>query len=419
MELISEVKKAAYFLVASYFAFFAKVVLRRWKPRIIVITGSNGKTTLLHMVASQLGDRAKYSYHANSAIGIPFDILGIHRQDLTFKEWPLIFVKAPLMMFRKVPKENIYIVEADCDRPNEGKFLGELLRPEVTLWVDVSRTHGLNFERVAKLKRTKVEKVIAKEFGNYAKNTTNLIIANGDNKYIRNYLAKLDISKELIKENELKLKYEVDFNGTKFTIEDKTYRFKYLLPKESFYQITLTKRLVKYLGFEFDQSFKNFEMPPGRSSVLKAIKSMTIIDSTYNASLSSMRVVLNMFSNIRAKNKWIVLGDMVEQGHGEVEEHKKLAKEILKHDFDKVILMGPRVTKYTKPYLSEDVQSFLNPKEVLNYLRSNLTGGEVILFKGARFLEGVIENLLLDKSDAKYLVRREKVWQTRRKRWGL
>jgi hypothetical protein len=65
------------------------------------------------------------------------------------------------------------------------------------------------------------------------------------------------------------------------------------------------------------------------------------------------------------------------------------------------------------------LEKFLGPKEVLDYLKENIKGGEVILFKGARFLEGVIENLLLDKSNAAKLDRREKIWQIRRKKWGL
>jgi hypothetical protein len=48
-----------------------------------------------------------------------------------------------------------------------------------------------------------------------------------------------------------------------------------------------------------------------------------------------------------------------------------------------------------------------------------MQGGEVVLFKGARFLEGVIENLLADPQDAKYLCRRGNIWRKRRAEWGL
>ena len=141
--MIKQIKSALYFPIAYYFRFWAWIQLNSWKPRIIVITGSSGKTTLLRLIESQLGDKAKYSHQANSSYGIPFDILGLKRISLMLDEWPYLFLLAPFKAFRKAPKEKLYIVEADCDRPYEGKFLASLLKPEITLWISSS----LNFLR--------------------------------------------------------------------------------------------------------------------------------------------------------------------------------------------------------------------------------------------------------------------------------
>ena len=87
--------------------------------------------------------------------------------------------------------------------------------------------------------------------------------------------------------------------------------------------------------------------------------------------------------------------------------------------------MGPRTSEYTFPKLRNlenrgvKVVKFLGPREVLDYLEEEIEGGETILFKGARFLDGVIEHLLIDKRDVAKLPRREKIWEIRRKRWGL
>ena len=86
--------------------------------------------------------------------------------------------------------------------------------------------------------------------------------------------------------------------------------------------------------------------------------------------------------------------------------------------------MGPRVCKYTYPKLQGlvsgvKIEKFETPKEALDYIEANILGGEVILFKGARFLEGVIEHLLADKNEVAKLCRREPIWQARRKEWGL
>ena len=46
MTPVMKFKKKFYFLVASYFRFFANISFRRWQPRVIAITGSVGKTTM-------------------------------------------------------------------------------------------------------------------------------------------------------------------------------------------------------------------------------------------------------------------------------------------------------------------------------------------------------------------------------------
>src|SRR6202050_738801 len=120
--MLEKFKKILYFPLASYFRFFAEIRLRRWHPKIVVVTGSSGKTRLLHLLESQIGNTAKYSHHANSSYGIPFDILDLHRKSLLPSEWISLVLKAPFACFKNPPKEKVYVVEADCDRPGEGKF---------------------------------------------------------------------------------------------------------------------------------------------------------------------------------------------------------------------------------------------------------------------------------------------------------
>ncbi len=415
MSFISFLKKILYFPVANYFRFFAAIQLAVWKPRIIVITGSNGKTTLLHLIESQLGNKAKYSHHANSSFGIPFNILGLDRKEQTLGEWPILFLLAPVRAFKSPPKENLYIVEADCDRPNEGKFLGSSLKPEVVIWLTVSKTHSLNFDNL---------EAIAYEFGYFLKVSSKLAILNGDNNLITKQLPRTQAKLEKIyKQNHLKT-YQIFHSSTEFKIDNNEYLFRFLLPEDTFYSITACKSLLNYLNLAFDRSFKNFTLPPGRSSIFKGIKNTTIIDSSYNATPASMKASLNMYKIYPANKKWAILSDMIELGEEEEIEHQKLAKLIVDTNLDKVILMGPRIAKYTLPKLLEiapkvDVETYLNPVEVLNFLKKNINGGEVLFFKGARFLEGVIEHLLKNKKDIEKLCRREKVWVERRKKWGL
>ena len=391
-----------------------------------MVTGSSGKTTLLHLIESQLGSVAKYSHEANSSFGIPFDILGLHRETLTLGEWPKLFLLTPFWAFKEPPNEKIYVVEVDCDRPGEGNFLGKFLRPEVTLWISSSKTHSMNFDRlVEKRIFPSIEESIAHEFGNFVISTRKLLIANADYPVIKKQLARVKIKiKEASYKGFLK-KYLVSKKKTEFQIGSKKYTFQYLLPKETCTSILMVLELLDYLGVKPDSTFKNFKLPPGRSSVFRGVKGTTIVDSTYNANFDSMSVVLHAFGEIEAESKWVVLGDMLEQGKAEKEEHEKLAELIKEHKFNRIILMGPRTSEYTFPKLRNlenrgvKVVKCLGPREVLDYLEEEIEGGETILFKGARFLDGVIEHLLIDKRDVAKLPRREKIWEIRRKRWGL
>lgn len=422
--MIRKIKGLLYFPVASYFAFFAKICFRRWNPRVIVVTGSSGKTTLLHMIASQLGyEGIKYSFYANSSYGVPFDILGLKRETYTLDEWIPLFLKTPFKAFRKPPSEKMYIVEADTDRPYEGKFLSELLKPEATLWVSVGKTHSMNFDRLLhQSKFPTTEEAVAYEFGYFIERASKLTIVNGDSKHIIDQLRRANAKKVIVSIKDLQ-DYHIDKNSTQFKIKNQTYTFNCLLPRESFYAIAMTMDLLKYLKVKPDLSFSKFKLPPARSSLFKGIKNTTIIDSTYNAYLGSMTAILNLYDKYPAETKWAVLADMIEQGEQERIEHEKLADIIAKLNLKRLILMGPRMKKYAYPKLKKrfgtNIMVFETPIEVLNYLKNNIKGGETILFKGARFLEGVIENLLANKEDVKKLGRREKIWEIRRRRWGL
>lgn len=422
----SGLKKRLYFLAASYFRFFAGLKLRRWHPVVIVVTGSSGKTTLLHLLESQLGTKARYSHHANSAIGIPFDILGIRRKTLELSEWPKIILTVPFMAFTATPVTKIYIVEADCDRPGEGKFLAEFLRPDYVLWLNATRTHSMNFvPQVAAGLFKSVEEAVAFEFGYFLEYTRKCAWVNADLPQMVLQFNRCRSGLVRITRQEYLSDYSIDISGTMFNLNGVKYILPYLLPEESFYALSFTVEILKILNRQVDTSFVNLNLPPGRNSVLPGIKNTTIIDSSYNANLSSMTAILSMVGKLKARHKWLIIGDMLEQGAVEKEEHEKLAALIQAAGAAKVILYGDRVRQFTYPVLkkilSKQSEIILadTPGGVLKYIRNNLGGGETLLFKGGRLLEGVIGHLLENPTDAVYLCRRESFWEKRRRAAGL
>jgi len=424
--MFHSIKKSMYFVVAAYFTFWAKIVLRRWQPRIIVVTGSSGKTTLLHLIEAQLGARATYSHHANSAFGISFQLLGLEPNVASISKWPLYVLAAPFRIWRRIPNTKLYVVEADCDRPREGKFSANFLRPEVTLWVSVHRTHSMNFDSLVSNGKfaTHVE-AIANEFGGFVAATTKFVAVNGDQDEVFRQLERVaqGVRTEQVSAKAV-TSYKVQADSTVFSFGQQNITLPGLHPKEVGVSLQLVNTLLHYLDVPLDTTYKQLILPPGRSTVLKGVKGTTLIDSTYNTGLGATVALLGLFQTYPATHKWLVIGDILEQGSLEQEEHKKLVVEIANVKPEHVILLGKRTKAHTYSLLQKElpksvVVSFLTAGEVLKYLQQQIKGGETIMFKGAQGLEGVVEQLLASPADAQRLVRREACWVKRRQAWGL
>lgn len=449
-DFLKAVKKSLYFFVASYFGVWAKIVLLRWKPTIVTVIGSSGKTTLLHLLEAQIGDVAVYSHRANSTFGIPFHILGLQRKNFSLLEWPVLILCAPFKIFRTLPTQKLYVTEADAERPGEGKFLAELLRPHVLIWLSLGETHGVNFDPImSRVRAEKVEQVIAREFAHFLLHTQSLAILNKDNPYIAEQTvpaAARKMKNGIVWLSQADLQYiSVEKDRVIFRTLRDEFTVPKLVPKDVGLSVLATVHATKFLAQNIelpalDKHFSAFTLPPGRSSVFLGRKNTTLIDSTYNATIDGMRTMLELFAAypVAEKNsneisgvgeKWLVLGDMIEQGKSEETEHVLLASLIQKVRADRVILVGPRLARYTLPKLAklaavagdttDSVVSVMKPGEAFEYVEKNLRGGEVILFKGARFLEGVVERMLENPADEVHLCRRESVWVARRKQWGI
>ena len=434
MTPVMKFKKKFYFLVASYFRFFANISFRRWRPRVIAITGSVGKTTMLNLVECILKDRAHYSHDANSAYGIAFDILKLTGVTGSKLKWFYLFIAAPIKSIFYTHKEEFYVVEIDGERPHEAEFLASWLKPEVTLWISLGLSHAVQFEQQVKDGLFEnLDKAITHEFATLPEHTQKLVIIDNDVELMVRALDSIK-QKGLTKARVIKcskkdlVKYQVMPNQTKFEIQsDKSgqtrrYQFNRPLSKDLTIQLVMLEKLAEYLKIKIDSDLSDFRLAPGRNSYFEGKNGVQIIDSSYNAHLISVKSILEMFKAMKVEHKWLVIGDIVDQGSIEGQEHAKLAAEIIKVKPEKVILIGRRTKKYTVPLLKEaGIAPYVtnDPKEALAYLEKHLSGSETILFKGSQYLEWIIEKILRDPADAKKLPRREKAAIKRRQKRGL
>lgn len=421
MSYVTRLKKRLYYILARYFRFFADISLRRWQPRVVAVTGSVGKTTLLNLLEVQLGSKAHYSHGANSAYGIAFDILGLAGITNSRWRWLYLFVAVPLRSLYFSHKQPIFVVEIDADRPYEAEFLASWLRPEVTLWVSVGRSHAVNFENlVATGQFRSVDEAILDEFSKLPKYTTKCLIYDGDNVDMVVSVSEItDIQKIAIDGKSLE-KYIVWPNKTEFTVSGITYEFSQPMPRETYVQLALTAELIKYLDHNLVSDMSAFHQPVGRSNYFLGGKGVKLIDSTYNAHMISMESIINMYSEMQTDHKWVVIGDIIEQGQTEASEHARLGDILRLADFERYILVGRRTQKYTYPQLDAAKSvTFLHPKDAAMYLTNELKGSETVLLKGSQYLEGIVEYLLASPDDTHRLPRQDRAARRRREKWGL
>ena len=422
MTLVMRLKKRFYFVAAGYFRFFANFALRRWKPRVIAITGSAGKTTMLHLVEFELGDRAHYSHDANSAFGIAFDLLGMDGVRGSKLRWLKLIFQAPLRALHYRRSGEFYIVEIDGERPRETEFLASWLKPEVTLWVSLGLSHAVQFEQEVKEgKFPNLEEAIAHEFATLPQNTTGRVYIDADNELMRRSTEGIKAEVIAVSRDALK-RYNVYPMRTDFVFETASFHFAQPQPRDIAVQLLMLEDLVGYLKIPLKTDFSTMPVPPGRSSYFAGKNGLKIIDSSYNAHIISMASMLEMVGSLHAGHKWLVIGDIVDQGSLEQEEHRKLADLIADANPEMVILVGRRTKEYTAPRLRElgvETRTTLDPHKALKFIEENTSGDETLIFKGSQYLEWIIEQLLENPEDAAKLPRREPAAVKRRAKWGL
>ncbi|MBU3925894.1 hypothetical protein KJ763_01865, partial [Patescibacteria group bacterium] len=104
----------------------AKLILRRYKPKIIAVTGTVGKTSSKDAIYTILSPdfhvrKSEKSY--NSELGVPLTIIGAKTAWNNFFEWFLILFKGIKLLIAKYDYPKWLVLEMGVDRPKDMKRL--------------------------------------------------------------------------------------------------------------------------------------------------------------------------------------------------------------------------------------------------------------------------------------------------------
>ena len=114
----------------------AKLALKRYKPSIIAVTGSVGKTSTKDAIFTAISPffhvrKSAKSY--NSDIGIPLTILGLENPWNNSWKWIQNIFKGAFVLIKREKYPEWLVLEIGADRPGEIKRLMSWIHPDISV----------------------------------------------------------------------------------------------------------------------------------------------------------------------------------------------------------------------------------------------------------------------------------------------
>jgi UDP-N-acetylmuramoyl-tripeptide--D-alanyl-D-alanine ligase len=411
----------------------SRLILWKYKPKILAITGSVGKTSTkdaIYSVISGISYVRKSEKSYNSEIGLPLTILGCPNGWNNPYIW-LGNVLKGLWLFvwpHKYPKW--LVLEVGIGKPGDMKKTASWLKTDVVIITAIGETpsHIEFFKSRDHLieEKSKLIKTLKKD---------GLLVLNADDESVLGMKAKsknrtitygfkegadvLASGDNIFYEDDGQPKgiiFRVDHNGSSLPVVI-----------EGVFGRNHVYASLASLAFSYGEKLnmlnavnmlKDYEVPPGRMRLLKGINNSLIIDDTYNSSPFACQSGLKTLGEIKNKGKKIaVLGDMLELGKHTEEAHRnigKFAKEIV----DILVVVGSRAKTIKEGALeagmnSKNIFEFNNSREAGEFLKTLVKKNDLLFIKGSQGvrMERAVEAILLDQENkANLLVRHDAEW---------
>ncbi len=414
----------------------AKLVLRKYKPKIIAVTGSAGKTStkdaIYTAISSSLHVR-KSAKSYNSDIGIPLTILGLENPWNNYKKWLTNILKGAIVALKKQKYPEYLVLEIGADRPGEIKRLMKWIHPDISVVTLIGKVpvHVEFYDSVESVIKEKSEIIKNLKPDGFA-------ILNADDEDVRDmrHLTgaktitfgiknKADVSvvfPSIIYDESgapIGMSAKIDVSGSSFPIIiNGALGIQQIYPVAAAFAVAMVKNLNL---LEVATAFKDHEVPKGRVKIIKGIKDSTIIDDTYNASPAAVEEGLNILSEIKTHGKKIaILGDMLELGRHSSSEHRRIG-EIAGKICNVVIGVGIRsrelanaaqvagISKSDVYFVDDSIQAGETAAKLIDT-------GDVVYIKGSQGMrmEKTVEKIMQEKhKKEELLVRQEKEWLER------
>jgi len=413
----------------------ARLVLRKYRPRIVAITGSVGKTSTKDAIGSVL-DRhffvRKSEKSFNSEIGVPLTVLGAANAWSDMLRWARVCLEGFGLILLPNHYPRWLVLEVGADRPGDIKSLSSWITSEIVVItrfpdVPVHIEYFKSGEEVATEKQHLI-KTLTPE-GTLVLNADDRAVLGSAALFHGNVItygfsegAHVRATHENVlyeKGAPVGMGFRIEYRGSSVPCE-----IHGALGKSHISGALAAAAVGLASGVNLVDAAQDLKLhipPPGRLRILPGLSGSTLIDDTYNSSPAAAEVAIETLQSIETKGKRIaVLGDMLELGSHSVEAHKELGAELGK-GIDHLYAVGIRARDIAESAQKAGLSSsaitiFANSKEGAEVIPKEIAKGDIVLIKGSQSirLERVTGALLAPGIVAKdVLVRQEAEWLAR------
>jgi UDP-N-acetylmuramoyl-tripeptide--D-alanyl-D-alanine ligase len=417
----------------------AKLILAKYRPQVVGITGSIGKTSAKEAIgivlASKFRIRSSFKNY-NNEFGLPLTIIGAKSQGRSLIGWLAVIIEAlKLLIVTDKNYPQILILEMGVDKPGDMDYLNSITSLNVAVLTMIGLSHLENFGNQAKLA---VEK--KKIFDKLDKSGWAILNLDGERvpelvKDLQYKIVTYGLTEGAdVRATNLLFKFqeddaEDDLLGISFKISYKDAYIPVLLPR-AISQTAVSAALAGFaVGLAYDlnpldmaMALGDFTPPPGRMNLLAGKSGSIIIDDTYNSAPQSATAALEILDQMnlkRGQRKWIVLADMLELGEASEAAHLAVGRRVAQIKKAQLLTLGQEalyigIGAREAKMAEEAMQHFNNHQEIIDFLSERLSPGDIVLVKGSQGLrmEKIVAGIMAEPEHSEeLLVRQGKDWQ--------
>ncbi|HEV7121480.1 MAG TPA: UDP-N-acetylmuramoyl-tripeptide--D-alanyl-D-alanine ligase [Candidatus Paceibacterota bacterium] len=423
-------------MFASLLALLARGVVRKYRPKIVMVTGSVGKTSTKDAVAAALAEqffvrKSEKSY--NSEFGMPFTILGAKNPWENPLAWLKLFGEALLLRFTPNVYPSVLVLEVGADRPGDIEKMLRIALPDAVVVTRLPEI-PVHVEAYATPAAVREEEF----YPAYALDAGMPLIMNAEDTFATSMSARLtarvisfgtsasataritDAHLHIEGGRVLGMQAVLHIGREECALEAPG-----VVGTPALYAPAAAIATATALGMSLKDACTGvaaYQPPPGRARILEGKGGAVLIDDSYNSSPAATEEALaslNLIADELKLRRIAVLGDMLELGRYSHEEHARIG-ELAAQRADVLVAVGIRARGIADAAKAAgmpvgNVRMYGTSEEAAGALKELAGAGDVVLIKGSQSIrtERIVEALLANPEDSALLVRQDSEWKKR------